>query len=430
MSETKQKDKLGTLLIILCCAVYFSSYVMRYSYSVSKVNIMSVTGLSKSSAGLISTALFLSYGTGQIVSGFLGDKLKPHLIILAGIIVGSLSNFIFPLCNSVVYYVAVWTVNGFAQAMLWPPLVKIMSDKLSTQKCSTAIVLVSACANAATVILYFVVPVIFTYLDWTKVFLFAGIFSAAIAALWGLGYAFVAKNRKFDAQTGEHTDAEVVTDEQTEIKEKTNKNVKIVSLISGSGLITVMLAIIAQGFLRDGITDWFPNFTKETFNIPEAKSVFLTSALSIMAIVSIYATKWIFRRFMSNEVKLSIVFFAVVIVLGIILFAFFNTSIILSVGASALMVALAHGINLLLIAYIPPRFAKTGRASTVSGVLNACTYIGSGLSTYVFALIAENIGWRFVVLCWIIISVAGCVACIFSLKKWNKYLASTALDEQ
>ena len=111
-------DAISNLLIALGCMVYFSSYVMRYSYTVSMANIVSVTALTETQAGVIGTALFFSYGVGQILSGILGDRLKPNLIILTGIIVGSACNFIFPLYNSVVYYAAVWAVNGFAQAML------------------------------------------------------------------------------------------------------------------------------------------------------------------------------------------------------------------------------------------------------------------------------------------------------------------------
>lgn len=64
------------------------------------------------------------------------------------------------------------------------------------------------------------------------------------------------------------------------------------------------------------------------------------------AIVGVYLTKWLYRRFFRNEVKISIVFFAVTALLSLILFAFYSSGIALSVICSALSVALAHGINL------------------------------------------------------------------------------------
>ena len=106
-SNTKNKHKEGNcgwFLIALSCLIYFSSYVMRYSYTVSMAKIIEVTSLTESQAGIVGTALFFSYGIGQIISGFLGDKLKPGAIVFAGAVVGSLCNFVFPFCGSVGLY--------------------------------------------------------------------------------------------------------------------------------------------------------------------------------------------------------------------------------------------------------------------------------------------------------------------------------------
>lgn len=74
------------------------------------------------------------------------------------------------------------------------------------------------------------------------------------------------------------------------------------------------------------------------------------------------------------------------------------------------------------VAYIPTHFARFNITSTVSGVTNACTYIGSALSSYLFALVAELIGWRFVILCWAVIAAVGCLFCVLAYKPWNRFL--------
>lgn len=48
------------------------------------------------------------------------------------------------------------------------------------------------------------------------------------------------------------------------------------------------------------------------------------------------------------------------------------------------------GVNLMLISRVPGHFAGRGNVSTVSGILNAATYVGSALSTYVFGAVAES----------------------------------------
>lgn len=418
-SNTKNKhkeEKTAWILIALSCLIYFSSYVMRYSYTVSMAKIIEVTSLTESQAGIVGTALFFSYGIGQIISGFLGDKLKPGAIVFAGAVVGSLCNFVFPFCGSVGLYVAVWAVNGFAQAMLWPPLVRIFSDRLSPEKCTTAIVLVTIAANLASVMLYLVIPQIIKALSWQSVFLVCGSFSAAAAAVWAVGYGMIARKK-----TENNVSCPDVSN--TEYNENSSDKVKLFPVLVSSGVIFVLIGIISQGFLRDGITTWFPSYVSQTFSLPAENSIFITAALSVTAIVGVYLTKWLYRRFFRNEVKISIVFFAVTALLSLILFAFYSSGIALSVICSALSVALAHGINLMLIAYIPTHFARFNITSTVSGVTNACTYIGSALSSYLFALVAEFMGWRFVILCWAVIAAVGCLFCVLAYRPWNRFLA-------
>jgi len=90
---------------------------------------------------------------------------------------------------------------------------------------------------------------------------------------------------------------------------------------------------------------------------------------------------------------------------------------------AAILTASMHGVNLFLIAYLPARFAKYGKASTVSGVTNACAYIGCAVYTYGLALIAQNIGWSATALSWLIISGGGLIACIAAIPLWKRFVA-------
>ncbi len=417
-AAVKKRDGLGNFLIFLGCMVYFSSYVMRYSYSVSMANIIEVVGLSETEAGAVLTALFLSYGLGQIVSGFMGDKINPFLLILAGVAVGTVCNFVFPLNQSVYYLAVIWAINGFAQAMIWPPMVKILADRFDSNKCATAIVLVSVAANIATVLLYLVIPAILNALDWKSVFYISGAVAGAVGILWGVSSVLFIKKKPQASETTENINEESMAVAEPK---KTKAAVKILPMLAGAGIISVMFAIVCQGFLRDGITSWFPSYLAKTFSIPTSMSILVTAALSVFAIISLYVYKWIYRRFCRNEITVSIISFGIAALLALLLF-FLSNQIVVTVGCSALIVGISHGINLMLIAYIPPHFAKKGLASTVSGVTNACTYIGSGVSSYLFALVAERIGWNFVVLFWALVSLLGLVSCLLSLKKWNAYL--------
>ena len=116
-------------------------------------------------------------------------------------------------------------------------------------------------------------------------------------------------------------------------------------------------------------------------------------------------------------------FFGVGAVASIVLFLLTGVSAVGSIIFSALVTASMHGTNLMLTAMLPPFFKKYGKVSTVSGVLNSCTYIGSAISTYAIALLSQNIGWRYTVLIWAVVAVLGLCSCLLGGKFFLKEAA-------
>ena len=90
----------------------------------------------------------------------------------------------------------------------------------------------------------------------------------------------------------------------------------------------------------------------------------------------------------------------------------------------AVIVGCMHGVNLMLIAIVPKSFAKYGKVSTMSGVLNSCTYIGAAAATSGFAALAEATNsWTPTLFVWILICLVGTLACIIAAPLWRKFKA-------
>ena len=92
--NTEKKKRTGGALIALASLVYFTSYLTRLNFGAVLVEFLGETGLSPDIGGLIGSALFFAYGAGQLISGFLGDRLPPQHIILGGIAVSAVCNFL------------------------------------------------------------------------------------------------------------------------------------------------------------------------------------------------------------------------------------------------------------------------------------------------------------------------------------------------
>ena len=75
----KQKDhQAERILIGFCVAAYFVSYITRINYGTVLLEIVNSEGITKMSASMAVTGSFVTYGIGQLISGWLGDRIKPR----------------------------------------------------------------------------------------------------------------------------------------------------------------------------------------------------------------------------------------------------------------------------------------------------------------------------------------------------------------
>jgi MFS transporter, OPA family, glycerol-3-phosphate transporter len=171
-----------------------------------------------------------------------------------------------------------------------------------------------------------------------------------------------------------------------------------------------------HGMLRDGITTWFPSYINGNFNVPTKYSILVTSCVPVLAIFSIAFTRRFSKHF-KNELHTSARLWGIALISCIGLLAFFSMRLFIAAVFMAIVIGCMHGINLMLISVFPSRFDKYGRISLFSGLLNACTYIGSSISTYVIAVITEKSGWLATIGVWTAVAAVGLILSVVSIKK-------------
>ena len=118
MNKLTDKKKINAL-IFLCAVAYFISYLSRLNYAAVMAEFIAESALPKATAVKPITAISITYGLGQLVSGYLGDRIKPRHIITGGFILTTVMNFIMPFAAPNIFLMTVtWAINGFAQAMM------------------------------------------------------------------------------------------------------------------------------------------------------------------------------------------------------------------------------------------------------------------------------------------------------------------------
>lgn len=401
------KNRNFTRLTFLCTAVYFVSYLSRINLAAVMVDLVHSGFTARQTAALALTLCSIAYGTGQILSGWLGDKFKPQNIILVGFLLTAAMNLSVSLLENARLLPVLWAINGLAQACMWPPLVAIMAIHLDQEAYSRACVWVNWGSAFATIAIYLGSPLLIRWGSFQTVFACSGIAALAMAGLWKVLFSlWFGGEAKSEAVIGE-------APQQPKAEPFTRNALVLMGL--------VMVAIVLQGALRDGVTNWMPTFVCESFGLDSSSAILTGVLLPIFQILCSQAAAWLFRKFHSQEALTSGVIFAVGTAAAVLLALVLRSSVALSALFMAALAGCMHGVNFVLIGMVPRQFRRFGRVGLVSGVLNSCTYLGSALSTYGVALLSLSLGWTGTITLWIAIALAGAVICFAIVKQWGSF---------
>ena len=399
-------------LAFLCMAVYFASYIMRNNLAVMTVKICSDMQVEKSALAIVLTGMTICYGVGQIVFGVLGDKIPSRIMLAVGLILSVASNLAISFAKEIPLMTVLWCINGFAHAMLWPPMVRLLTGNLNDEEYNYAVVRVFWGSSIATISMYLLCPLFLTFMSWRGIVILFALVGFLIAAIWiAMSPRYISKAPLLSECKAEKT--------LSEPKKAGIPVPKYAYLPIG----LIMIGIVMQGILRDGVTNWMPSLMNESFGIGEELSILSTVFLAIFSMISFTVASNLHTKILKNELTCSAVIYVFSAIAALLLYFAneYSKTPIFFILLLSLIVAGMHGVNMMLITIVPKRFANSGRVSTYSGVLNACTYVGSAVATYGVAALAENYSWGLTILVWTGAATLGAIVCAVIIPTWRKF---------
>lgn len=392
----------------LCCLVYFASYITRKSFNASILAIINDTasGITKPDTGLAVTGNFIAYGVGQIVNGILGDRISPKYMIPAGLMGAAACNLFVPYFLTPLGMCVLMTLNGFFQSMIWPPLVKSMSENFTLEYYKKATTLVSVACCLATIAVYFLVIFFVEISSWQYTFYFCTAIGILSALLWFFVYRKYEKNPIVDR----------VSDSSKNETDTLVTRPSLWKVIVMSSAIPIAVVVALHGFLRDGIDTWLPTFMSDEYGIKTSGALLTTAILPVLSMLS-YSVGSFFQRKTGCAFKSNTVLWVFATVFSLILLIFYKSSMIVGVVSFMVLSASAHAMNLMLTTRIVIHYKKVGYVSTFSGLINSFTYIGAAVASYGIS----NISWDVAMPLFLGVSVAGLIFSLIALPRWVKF---------
>ena len=381
--KSLNKSKKADLLIFLCWLAYTSAYVARLNYNASMVEIISQLGRTKEAAGLVSSFFFFAYGAGQLINGLLTKKYNTKYSVTIALMGSSVINFCMTLTESAVVMQWLWLFNGVFQSVLWPSLIKTLSDRLEDSKLSRAVMVMSTTVASGTFSAYGLAA-LFSALSikWTAIFYVASVLIGVVAVIW-----FMGMSRLEESKT-----------------EETAENIKIKRELSLSpvfvmGVLVILFSAVANGFIKDGLTTWVPSLLKEEFGMSSSLSIIVTLLLPVLSITGASLVKRLHKKQKDENVLNGIFYFASAVLSALIIFSLGLKSALFTLILFALVACLMSAVNNVITSIVPLYSRDKIDSGLSAGLLNTFCYVGSTLSTSLLGRIADTRGWNAVFIC-------------------------------
>lgn len=409
-------EKMIKATFILCWIVYFANYIGRLNYSASMSEIMTVEGLTKSQGGVIATGFFIMYGIGQFINGYLGDKVNPKIMITVGMIISGICNLLFSVKFNFVFFVILWCINGYAQSMLWAPIVKIFSTYFAPEYRLKACVNIQSTVAVGTLVVYLLSGFFIFIGNWKLTFLTASILLFITALVWVIGMKKIDRNREVD---GIENNEIMIEPKQQSNENHKKSNFFHIAVISG--LIFFIITSIIFGALKDGVASWTPTYISDTFYLPNSVSIILTTILPIVNLIALYGVNYLDKKFIKDEILTCIICFVFGgISLGL-LYLFGEINVAFSLLLLAITTSMMFSISTVLTGIVPLYFSKYNKTSTVSGIISCAVYAGTSISIYGIGVLTQIFSWSITILCLTFVSVFGILACVIGWIFWKKF---------
>lgn len=390
----KPVDKRQWLLVALCWAIYTASYLGKYCYNANKSVIMSYFSIDKATAGLVGTCFFIAYGAGQVVNGLLCKKYNIRFVVFGSLLISACCNAAMAFCDEFAVLKYVWFINGATLSVLWPTLVRLLSETLSDDYCPRAVVVMGTSVAVGTFITYGISAAfnagIGSSVSYKYAFLTAIICLPVLALVWNFAYPKLVGNGKAEKEEN--------TIEPQTIKAPIEKK-KIGSSLMISLVILAFFAVVTN-LVKDGLTTWIPKILEDTYEMPSYLSILLTLFLPMLALFGT-AVAVRLNKNIPDTVDLCAIAFAFIGILMGAVMLFANLSAAVMILCLSLVSLSTSAINNAVTSMFPLYHKAEINSGMAAGVLNGFCYIGSALSDYGLGLIADLSGWNavFIVLC-------------------------------
>jgi OPA family glycerol-3-phosphate transporter-like MFS transporter len=384
--------------------LYTSFYLCRYNLAFANKAISDEFGFTRAQMGAIITTALFAYACGQIVNGFLADRLGGKRTMLIGAAGTILMNILFGVASfwgMLGLFITIRGIDGYMQSFGAPGMVKINTAWFNHRERGRFAGIFGFMINLGrfgisrfgpallagfTILgLIHIPPLHWRWLFWTP---------SIVCALVAVGMALTVKQTPEEA--GFH---EVIHDEtiyaNLEPRPKLSFVVRVI--LTNQAIWFVALAYACTGAVRQAVDQWFPRYMQEVHHVDMTSAAFqwLAFLIPVVASVGSLTSGYISDTFCQGRrapVAAVLYFLETTVILLAAQFHSTNAAIVFFL----LISFTANSTHSILGTAAVMDIGGRKLAGAAFGIIDACQYFGGSLAGYFLGkLLDQSFGYYF-----------------------------------
>jgi len=388
--KLSKNAKNAFLLGILCSVAYLTVYFARNILSAVSEQMENTGKFDDESIGLLLAAFSIFYACGQLINGWLGDKLKARYMISLGLLLAAVTNGIYPFIAHINFIsVVVFGLTGFFLSFIYGPMTKVVSE-------NTEPIHAVRCSLGYTFSSFFGSPlagVVAMMASWQWAFGISSISLAAMALICFMSFLMLEKRG-------------IVKYDRFKSQENIEKaGVKV--LIKEHQLVKFSIVSMITGIIRTSLVGFFTLYFAGhlAYGQTEAAGVFsiTTIAISAAAFVSIF----IYER-IGRNMNLSLILWFALAAIGFGSLIFIHNRIA-NIIVLVISVLSSNAAATVLWSIYCPSLYKTGMVSTITGFLDFLSYMAAAAASIIFPMLVVDNDWTYVIVASFVLMLIGLI---------------------
>ena len=381
------------IVLLLSWVTYVTAYLCRVNLSTVLDKLAAGLNVSMEFLGIASSVYFVTYAVGQLINGFLGDRVNPHRFIMLALVCTGTINAVLGIQTNAALFPVLWGLNGFCQSMFWSTLLRLLSCYAEEHQRKTVSTLMSISSVTGYLFSWVVLSWLFEPYSHLPYFVVPGALALALIPLWFL------LSRKMPFRP-ENFDRKPTPPLRVAAGEFLHDR-----------LYFICLLCMVVGAIQEGAVFWLPLVFADVLQLGEG-SLLLLALIPFAKLAGVFLARAVLARLQDQVRKAILVTLSISCLLSIVLLVTCRHTSLFTVLLIACLIAAVNASNWYMISYLPLYFSSRNMVATLGGAFDFSTYMGAAVMSGPLGDALLTYGWVTLPIVWLALTVLALLLAI------------------